>query len=132
MDDLPELKDIDLTPLITRRIAWDMLPHDHVIDTLQEMGLVLGDQQILDMEHKESHKRQEKMADLLPIVRKFSKIAASVFTEAFMHPVEDSDLPEGVRDQFNNQNSELINAGVFAVIGQLLDAGVLTLGRVKK
>lgn len=125
-NDENEIEIINLVPSVTRDIAWDMLPHDLVPDTIKSLGLVLGDQDVLEMEHDESHVRGEQLNTYMPLVQTLAHLASGVYGEAYTQPCDKHEIDEDVKRRFNEQNYEIITLGSFAIISQLVKMGILT------
>lgn len=118
----------DLRPLITRQMCWDMVAHDEVLTTLQELGMVLGSDEGMAMEHQDSHVRTAPIAPYAHVIRGCAEIAAKVYSAMYFHPVDPEDLDgeiEDVKQRFDDQNEEIVTAAVTAVLAQLLDGGVI-------
>jgi hypothetical protein len=121
----------DETLLVKRKIAWDIIPHDEVPATLDALGMVVGDQDVLDLEHQESHARQSPLLPMSLFVQAFTALATDVYSTAYLRPVEDEDLgaaAEEIKQRFLDQNFEIARAVVFAVLGQLVENGFLQPG----
>jgi hypothetical protein len=131
MNDLldPDPGFLDMTPLIRRKIAWDMLPPDEVAPVLDAMGMAVGSGDILEREYQESIQRQRELTPLLPIIAVLSGLATEVFGTAYMRPVHAEDIASGAAERFNEQNFQVIRSSVFAIIGQLLESGALRMPR---
>lgn len=122
---------IDLRPLVTRQMVWDMSPHDNtVLDVLRELELVPGTQEGLDIEHRESDERLNAVLPLADLVRIYAAIASEVFGALEFHPVdsEDEEQAEMIKGLFLQQNYEVVFAGAMAVISQLIRIGILQPG----
>jgi hypothetical protein len=116
---------VDMTPVVRRKIAWDMLPHDEVIPTFEALGIVIGSHDVLTLEHQESEARQQSMMPLLPLGQVLAGIATEVFGAAYLRPVPDGEITDDMKARFNEQNFQVIRSAVFAVIGQFLESGML-------
>lgn len=128
--------ELDLRPLLLRRFAWDIFPHD--FDLLKEiqgkLGLVPDDDDGMEVEHAASDIRINRVAPLSDTLQTLSGIAAEVMAQYLCVCVEDDadeediHIPGDVIVAFETQNTEVINDGATAIISHLLDTGVLVYG----
>lgn len=61
---MSNLEGIDARPLLTRRLAWDMLPHHLTPLVLSKLGLVPASADNEELEHHDSHVRLAPLLDI--------------------------------------------------------------------
>lgn len=78
------IEGIDARPLLTRRLAWDMLPHMLTPVVLNRLGMVPpGDESVL-LEHEDSHLRLNPLLDIEHHLRPILPIAKDVLCAAML------------------------------------------------
>ena len=130
MNDLSQILSegpIDMTPLLTRRFAWDITQCPLVPELLEALHMQLGSKEGMEQDHRESHARMSVVFPLEGMVQGYSHVLASVVTKALMITNAVDIDPEN-EASFVRQNHEVISSSVRAVIAQLMFAGVLQFG----
>lgn len=124
-DDL-DLGEIDMTPMLLRRFAWDTMPCSEVADLLPALGLTHGTDEGMNLDHADSHHRMSHAFPLEGYLQRFSEVLGVVFATA-MAQKAGVDLGED-SVKFAEQNAEVIRCGARAIIAQFLETGVLEYG----
>jgi hypothetical protein len=118
---------VDLyTPqMLTKRLAWDIVPCSEVERLIPLMGLTPDSPDVSDMEHRASHDRidalepmREMLALLIPIV---SGVTASAMLVNSGNPVD-----EETAAVLQRHHSVVVRAGVVAILANLLDMGIIS------
>jgi hypothetical protein len=132
-DDIPDILNteeddlqVDLyTPqMLTKRLAWDIVPCGEVEGLIPLMGLTPDSKDVSDMEHAASHDRidaltplKEMLALLIPIV--------SGITASAMLVNSGKSVDEETAALLQRHHSVVVRAGVVAVLANLLDMGII-------
>lgn len=132
VEELTELGDVlakgpvDMTPLLTRRFAWDVMQCSLVPGLLEALQMQLGSEEGMNHDHRESHHRMSAVMPLEGMLQAYGHILASVLTKAMLmtQGIEPGDEEEG----FVLQNRELIVAASRATVAQLMASGVIQYG----
>lgn len=118
---------MDALPLLIRRIAWDVVPHDQVESVFPKLGLVPASDEVFEMEHEDSHRRIDLCDPLVVHIEMFAEITNQVIKAAMVNAVEDD--PSGISmaylDLLMQQNLSVMRRGIYATLAQLLDTGVI-------
>lgn len=95
---------IDARPLLTRRLAWDMLPHSLTPSALRRLGLVPPCEEGEEMEHAESHRRldpllaiEHQLKPVLPLVKNIMCAAMLVDLDGSSASLNEEEIGEIVR-----------------------------------
>jgi hypothetical protein len=119
---------IDIGPMITTKLVWDMVDHPYVTRFLPELGLTPPSDEGLESADRESHVRQLTMAPVAPLFNKLAEMAAGIYTVWKLGADSDGD-PEGPdRSVFTDQNTELLQTAGVSIIAQLIEMEMLTYG----
>jgi hypothetical protein len=78
------IEGIDARPLLTRRMAWDMLPHYLSPVVLRRMDLVPPGDEGEDMEHEDSHRRLDPLLEIEPYLRPILPVVKAVICAAML------------------------------------------------
>jgi hypothetical protein len=126
---------LDPRPLLLKRMVWDVFPHDAdvVREVQSRLGLVPDGAEGLEVEHRASDTRINRVAPLGNALETLSGYAAEVMGQYLVavlesHSDDEVELPEGFHDAFATQNSEIIYDSTYAIICHLMDTGVLAYG----
>lgn len=125
-DDGLDADEIDLTPMLLRRFAWDTMPCNEVADLLPALGLTCGTDEGTHYDHADSHHRMSHVLPLEPYFTRFAEILGVVFATA-MAQTAGVDLGED-SVKFAEQNAEVVRAGARAIVAQFIETGVLVYG----
>jgi hypothetical protein len=125
MGDDTDVGPIDLTAILTRRLAWDTLPCGDVPDLLGKLGLTPASEDGDVIEHADSHRRIAMVTPLEPFLMKSSEILAAIVTRAMSDSAGITDSMGDGLSQFTAQNAEVSLCSARAVIAQLIDEGIL-------
>lgn len=130
MEQQPET--LDPRPLVLKRFAWDVFPHDfEVVREVQvALGLVPDGDSGMEVEHAKSDTRVNRAAPMKSALRALSGYAAEVVGQYMLACLTDpdSEVPERFIEGFARQNSVIIYESTFAILCHLLDTGVLEYG----
>jgi len=121
-----DISDIDMTPTMLRRFAWDILPCDEVPDVLTALGLTHGTDEGMEMDHQDSHDRMGAVYPLEPYLQRFSEVMG-VVTATAMTESAGVDLGED-SVKFAEQNAEVVLCAARAIIAQFVESGLLAYG----
>lgn len=114
---------INMTLSIKRQMVWDSVPCPRVPEMLPAMGLVLGSQEVIDMEHRASHRRLQRLAPIYPYVLMTSALAGEVIGRAIL---EDQGMEPS--DEDLERYVAVVQAGVMAVLSNLADMDLVGIG----
>ena len=114
---------INLTPLWIRRLVWDALPHNEVVDYLPKFGLMPGSPEGHEMEHRDSHKRIEKLVPIADILAATTKLTGTVLGKAIVEHTGITN-PELVERTIRAYTTS-VHAGSVAILATLLDEGLI-------
>jgi hypothetical protein len=130
----------DPRPLVLKRLAWDVFPHDY--DAIREvqgrLGLVPDDDEGMDVEHAASDARVNRIAPLQETLDVLSEFAGEVLAHYMLLTVsaeagDGVEVPQEIIDVFQEQNAEVLSEGVSAIVSHLMDTGILEYGaKIKK
>ncbi|MFE4681565.1 hypothetical protein ACFRNJ_12105 [Streptomyces sp. NPDC056721] len=116
--------DIYTPQMLTKRLAWDIVPCGEVEGLIPLMGLTPDSKDVSDMEHAASHDRidaltplKEMLALLIPIV--------SGITASAMLVNSGKSVDEETAALLQRHHSVVVRAGVVAVLANLLDMGII-------
>lgn len=130
---------IDLGPGFKSRLTWDLINHDEVQEWLPQFGLVPPSEEGLHMAHEEAHLRELGVRPITPLIVALSNLAADIHAtytiaeaEALLEE-DDFDLQDDDDDSdpesiYREVVGGIITTGVLAVVSELLQEQVLTIG----
>lgn len=127
LDATAEEGPVDMTALLTRRFAWDTTQCALVPKLLESLGLPLGAAEGMDQDHRESHQRMSAVLPLEGSVQAYGHVLGAVLTQV-LFITQDVDTCAEHEDALVRQNTELLTAGIRAVLAQLMFAGVIAYG----
>jgi hypothetical protein len=126
---------LDPRPLLLKRLVWDVFPHDaDVVKEIQtRLGLVPDGDDGLEVEHRASDTRINRVAPLGDTLETLSGYAAEVMGQYLVAVLEhhtdgEVETPEGFHEAFAQQNGEIIYDSTYAIICHLMDKGILVYG----
>lgn len=126
---------LDPRPLLLKRMVWDVFPHeaDVVREVQTRLGLVPDGDDGLEVEHRASDTRINRVAPLGSALEQLSGYAAEVMGQYLVAVVEahtdgEAEIPEGFHEAFATQNQEVIYDASYAIICHLMDTGILAYG----
>lgn len=115
--------------LIKRRMVWDTVPCALVTRVLTAVGASPASEEILDHEHKESHRRLNQLAPIDQTLQFMCKMSA----ESIFHSIVETQSVAVSKEQIDvsvNQIRDVALSATKAVIAGLIDDGLITVGRV--
>jgi hypothetical protein len=115
----------DALNFVRRKMIWDLLPPDDTDCIFNDFGLTPASEDVAALEHQESLVRQRFLGTLAPAVDVYASMASEIIGATMMHNVDIS--PED-RHSIHTQNFGVVRPAVYAVIGQLLETGLLKMG----
>ena len=123
----PVAEPVDLTPVLTRQLAWDCLPCAEVEGVLCKLGMTPGSPQGIEIEHGNSHARILTVMPMEAILQQLSSVLGSVISVAMTeHRGITDEMQEGDgMAQFAEQNAEVALASSRAVLAQLFEEGII-------
>lgn len=123
VDPVPE--PVDLTPVLTRQLAWDCLPCGEVPGVLLKLGMTPGSTEGIEIEHDNSHARVLTVSPLEAILQQLSSVLGTVISLAMTeHRGITDDMGDGM-EAFAEQTAEVALASSRAVLAQLFEEGIV-------
>lgn len=112
---------IDARPLLTRRMAWDMMPHSLSPAVLHRLGMVPPSEECEVLEHNDSHYRLDPLLQIEPYLRPVLPIIRDIICAAMLVDLDDeSATPLTMRDI-----GEIVRASCVGVLAHLVDQEVV-------
>lgn len=111
---------VDARPLLTRRMAWDMLPHDLSPVVLRRMELVPPGDEGEDLEHGDSHHRLEPLFAIEPYLRPILPIVKDVMCAAML--VDQDGSPNDLTEDIVG---EIVRATCVGMLAHLVEQQVV-------
>jgi hypothetical protein len=133
-DDIPDILNtgeddlqVDLyTPqMLTKRLAWDIVPCSEVEALLPLMGLSPDSAEVSEMEHEASHDRIEQLTPLKEMLALLIPLVSGITASAMLVNSGNS-VDEETAAVLQRHHSVVVRAGVVAVLANLLDMGIIT------
>lgn len=128
--------ELDMRPLILKRLIWDIYPHDIdlVRDVQSKLGLVPDTDDGMELEHEASDVRINRAAPLTDTIETLSEYAAEVMGHYLVamvsaHAGGDVEVPDDFYEGFARQNGQVIYESTYAILCHLLATGVLEYGK---
>ena len=116
---------IDLTPVLTRRFVWDIMPCDQVADVLKLLGLPpSGSDEGTNVDHMESHARLARVGPLEEHLQAFAPVLG-VITAKSMAAASGATLTDEQEQAFAEQHAEVVLHSSRAIIANLMSAGII-------
>lgn len=124
---------INLVPLLRRTFAWDVLPCEYVGQFFPCLDLVPGSTEGHQAEHEAKHDRLNKLAPIKNYLEVYSILASEIITKVMIrYDIEENrELVDrtGALKLLQEQNADIIRTALFSSVAQMLDNGVVTLGK---
>jgi hypothetical protein len=114
------IEGIDARPLVTRRLAWDMLPHLYSPLVLRRLELIPPGDEGQDLEHEDSHRRLDSVLAIEPHLRPILPIVKDVICAAMLVDEDGSPTPLNVEVV-----SEIVRASCAGILAHLVDQEVV-------
>lgn len=118
---------VDMTALLTRRMAWDTTMCDGVPELLTALGLTHGSDEGMRIDHAESHDRMSQVLPVEGMLEAYASVAGAVLSTAVME-IKGLEMSEEDELAWASQNAELILAGSRAILAQLMSTGIIGWG----
>lgn len=119
----------EITAILTRRFAWDVMPCPEVNGLLTALGMVHGSEEGELMDHTASHQRMALAYPLELLLQAYSSVLGTVVSTAYTEAAGvTSSMGDDASIVFAEQNAEVVLAGARAIIASLLDNGILDYG----
>lgn len=117
---MSDIEGIDARPLLTRRLAWDMLPHDITPVVLRKLGMVPPCEEGEELEHHESHRRLDPLIEIEDQLRPVISVAKQIMSAAMLGhpdgpPLNEEVVGEIVRASCVGMLAHLVNLEVVQV-----------------
>jgi hypothetical protein len=112
--------DIDARPLLTRRLAWDMLPHCYTPLVLNRLGMVPASEEGEDLEHDDSHRRLDPLVNIEPQMRPILEIVTNILCAAML--VDEDDSPHTLNEEVVG---EIARASCVGMLAHLVNTEVV-------
>ena len=107
---------IDARPLLTRRLAWDMLPHTYTPLVLHRLGMVPASDEGEDLEHYDSHRRLDPLIEIEPQMQPILDIVTKVMCAAML--VDEDGSPHTLNEEVVG---EIARASCVGMLSHLVD-----------
>jgi hypothetical protein len=117
--------EIDQTPLLVRKFAWDLFPREWMGNVWSLLDLVPEGPDGQDMEHEDSKRRIEQVDSISSQIEVYSAIVAYIMSQAHLSVEEDPVTPEYALKIMENYQ-ELVSCGSLVIIARLIDDGLLS------
>uniref|UniRef100_A0AAU3I5R7 Uncharacterized protein n=1 Tax=Streptomyces sp. NBC_01393 TaxID=2903851 RepID=A0AAU3I5R7_9ACTN len=117
--------DIFTPQMLTKRMAWDIVPCTEVEALLPLMGLTPDSKDVSDMEHSASHARIDALAPLKEMLALLIPIVSGITASAMLVNSGKS-VDEETAAILQRHHSVVVRAGVVAVLANLLDMGIIS------
>lgn len=114
------IEGIDARPLLTRRMAWDMLPHDLSPVVLRRMSMIPPDDQGERLEHLASHRRLDPLLVIEPHLRPILPIVKDIMCAAML--VDQDGSPNALTEDVV---SEIVRASCVGLLAHLVEQQVV-------
>ena len=111
---------IDARPLLTRRLAWDMLPHYLSPVVLNRLGMVPPSEEGEDLEHDDSHRRLDPLLDIEHHLRPVLPIVKDVLCAAML--VDQDGSPNALTEDVVG---EIVRASCVGMLAHLVQLEVV-------
>ncbi|RZU35965.1 hypothetical protein EV284_3448 [Streptomyces sp. BK022] len=117
--------DIYTPQMLTKRLAWDIVPCSEVERLIPLMGLTPDSPDVSDMEHKASHDRIDALAPLKEMLALFIPIVSGITASAMLVNSGNS-VDEETAAVLQRHHSVVVRAGIVAILANLLDMGIIS------
>jgi len=114
------IENIDARPLLTRRLAWDMLPHMYSSIVLSRLGLVPPGDEGEDLEHEDSHQRLDPLLNIECHLRPILPLVKDVICAAML--VDQDGSPTPLNEEVVG---EIVRASCVGVLAHLVEQQVV-------
>ena len=126
---------LDLTPIVTRKLMWDLIDHNDIGPELYEsLNLCPSTEEGEELEHTESHKRLQAVVPIARLVEVYSMLSAEImagmlmdFSKNKIESVSDDIDYETLRDLYIQDTFKYVRAGSIGILSQLMDIGIIKL-----
>lgn len=118
---MSNLEGIDARPLLTRRLAWDMLPHAVTPHVLAKLGLVPASPDNEELEHHDSHRRMIPLMDIEVQLSCVLGIVKDVMCAAMLGDQDD----EPAAPLSEEAVGEIVRASCVGVLAHLVNTEVV-------
>jgi len=117
---MTNIEGIDAIPLLTRRLAWDMLPHLYSPIVLRRLELLPPGDEGEDLEHEDSHRRLDPLLAIEPYLRPILPIVKDVICAAML--VDEDGSPTPLNEEVVG---EIVRASCVGVLAHLVNQEVV-------
>lgn len=111
---------IDARPLLTRRMAWDMIPHHLTPAVLKRLGMVPPAEDSESLEHHDSHRRLDPLLGIEDQLVPVLAVAKRILCGAMLM---DEDEPE--QPLTEEAVGEIVRASCVGVLAHLVSTQVV-------
>lgn len=118
---MTDVEGIDARPLLTRRMAWDMLPHYLTPAVLKRLGMVPPDDDSQELEHKDSHRRLDPLLEIEDQLVPVLAVAKQVLCGAMLTDQED-DCEQPLTEE---AVGEIVRASCVGILAHLVNTQVV-------
>jgi hypothetical protein len=123
-EDGPQV-DLYTPQMLTKRLAWDIVPCAEVEALLPLMGLTPDSPDVSEMEHKASHERIDQLAPLREMLALLIPLVSGITASAMLVNSGNS-ADEETAAVLQRHHSVVVRAGVVAILANLLDMGIIS------
>lgn len=113
--------------MLTRRLIWDMLPHDDrsIREDFERLGIPFGSDDVAEMEHAESHLRTIPCIVLAPYINQLASISSEIVL-SMLKNTNPGFHPDVIQMQ-QEICEPVIRSSSSVIIAHLISAGLLSL-----
>lgn len=117
---MTDVEGLDARPLLTRRLAWDMLPHYLTPAVLKRLGMVPPGQDSQVLEHWDSHQRLDPLVEIEDHLIPVLAIVKEVLCGAML--VDQDDEPQLLTEE---AVGEIARASCVGMLAHLVNTQVV-------
>ena len=118
---------IDLKPILTRKMIWDILPCPEQEEVIERMGLLPASPGGHNLEHAASHRRLNRLVPILEPLELLSAVAGEVVGRTILEH-QGIDIGNDLDNPYLQQYIRTSVGTTMAVVANLVDYGILCLG----
>jgi hypothetical protein len=118
----------EMVPVLIRKYAWDIIPHEHTLSFLPVLGLIPASAEGVSVEHHDTHRRISLQSPIQNLISVHAVLAARA-TAAFALRLDlNTETDPKIVQMVTTQFAETIHIGATAIIAHFLEEGYLQLG----
>lgn len=123
-------EEIDLTPVVRQRLAWDICDCQEIDDLWEELGLIPPGEDVAEAAHHESHERMATVAPLITLGDVYVLLTSDIISRIMKHHFEKSggEMTDAMKSIMAAQNQEVIRGAIYPILAHMLESGVIQFG----